>query len=209
LYAAQLAHGLLEPTARAWAAKRPNLECELDGIRRLRPGVRFIHVVRNPANTLASIIRLARQGVMGYVDVVNASIGIARSLELAAERFADERYLVVRYEDMVGDLERTLAKVSGFLEIEFRDLLLRPTVAGMPQLPNSAWAERRERGVVHSRSLKPAEDLEAGDLRTLRRHASRAAQALGYDLPALGAATGLWTLAAQKARSGSARLRHP
>jgi Sulfotransferase family len=166
------------PGARAWVEKTPLHVFQVDRIRRRFPAARFVHVVRDPQATVAAIRRFARHG--WRTDVDETLGGVTRALVQAREA-ASDTYLVVRYEDVVAAPERELRRVADFVGVDWSDSLLRPTLAGVPMRANSAWLDRRVVGEIHDRSLD--NELDPRTLALVHARTSRAARALGYDLP--------------------------
>src|SRR5207237_515720 len=113
----------------AWVEKTPGHEHRLEEILAAYPRARFVHVVRDPRSVAAAIVRLDR-ATDQPTDLVDVGLTVRRSFE-TAERNRGERYLVVRYEDLVGDPESVMRRVAGFAGIEWTDSLLTPTVGGM------------------------------------------------------------------------------
>ena len=114
---------------------------------------RFIHIVRDPYATLVAIRRsMAREH---YPLMKN----IARSLYnsyyyLFKNRIHLDRYLIIRFEDLITDTEVTVRRIADFVGIPFSEILLMPTVfgklwkgnstsdiqfSGISQAPLNAW----------------------------------------------------------------------
>ena len=134
----------IPPEAQRWVEKTPTSERFLARIWHEFPAARVIHVVRRPQSALASYAALNRhawgpRGAAGHcLRNMAPSYRIARR---AASRFSPERYLLIRYEDLVADRARVMARVAGFLDIEALPMLHQPTVAGRPASNNSSFAE--------------------------------------------------------------------
>jgi len=79
------------------------------------------------ALVLASLAEIHRVGELGTLDVPRSAQAIARSLRLAARnaRQLGERYLVVRYEDLVGDPRKEIERVRRFIAIAAHELLAK------------------------------------------------------------------------------------
>jgi len=135
----------------AWVEKTPGHEHRLDEILDAYPEARFVHVVRDPRSVAAAIVRLDRTTGQS-TDLVDVGLSIRRSFE-AAERGQGDRYLVVRYEDVVSDPDGVMRRVAGFAGIEWSETLLTPTVGGVGATSNSAWSARKVTGEIESRRL--------------------------------------------------------
>jgi Sulfotransferase family len=115
-----LLHG---PTAQMLLEKSPVHSLEVELIRVVRPDARFVHLVRDPRDTVASILaasetwnRSSRNG--GWPATVELATGRVVRYAAAAFDAADaDDTLVVRYEDLRRDPETTLATVWAFLEL--------------------------------------------------------------------------------------------
>jgi hypothetical protein len=182
------------PGARAWVEKTPLHVFHVDEIRRRFPAARFVHVVRDPRATVAAIRRFAWHG--WSTDVDETLDGVARALAQAAD--PPEAYLVVRYEDVVTAPEWELRRVADFVGVDWSGSLLRPTLAGVPMRANSAWLDRRVVGDIHDRSLE--NELDRRTLALVHARTSRAARALGYELPRVGRIRAVTTEAAERLR---------
>ena len=166
----------------AWVEKTPGHEHRLPAILATYPEARFVHVVRDPRSVAAAIARLDR-ATEQPTDLVDVGLSIRRSFE-AAERNRGERYLVVRYEDLVGDPESVMRRVADFAGIEWSDSLLTPTVGGVPATSNSAWSARKVTGEIEGRRLdlwREELDPAAGGL--IAAATRSAARSFGYELP--------------------------
>jgi len=51
--------------------------------------------------------------------------------------YGDDRYLVVRFEDIVNNLHEQMQVISSFLNVDFESSLLAPTKFAVPQAGNS------------------------------------------------------------------------
>jgi Sulfotransferase family len=177
---AALVAAFAAPDARAWVEKTPLHVFHVDRIRRRFPAARFVHVVRDPRATVAAIRRFGGHG--WSTDVDETVDGVARALAQAAD--PPDAYLVVRYEDVVTAPERELRRIADFAGVDWSESLLRPTLAGVPMRANSAWLEWRVVGEIHDRSLE--HELDRRTLALVQARTSRAARALGYELPRVG-----------------------
>ena len=145
---------------------------------------RFIQLVRDPAATFASLAQIYRSADRGGFDAAEHTRAIGRSLRLAtanARRLAD-RYLVVRYEDLIARPANEIERVRRFLEIAADPTLLVPTAAGRGVRANSSLGAGADGAIGAARS---APELSAEHLHLLGAHASRAARVHGYHLPAV------------------------
>jgi len=123
------------------------------------------------------------------------------------ERSLAGRYLVVRYEDLVGDPEREMERVRAFLEVSPHPSLTTPTVAGVPVRANSSF-DAGAPGVI-SRA-HDAREVSRFEGRLLGAFTASSARAFGYELPAPSlvprAALRLWGEIAHASRVARERV---
>ena len=177
-----------------WVEKTPQNERYAGRFESL-PDARFVHLVRDPRATLASLAEIYRKdGIEGF-DAAQHARAIGRSLQLALAnraRFRD-RYLVVRYEDLIADPKRHMELVRQFLGIAPDDTLHVPTAGGRAVRGNSSFVpaaagliERRQPGF-----------LTAEHAELLSVFSATAARAFGYEIDAT-----------RPLRQAAIRLRH-
>jgi hypothetical protein len=141
----------------------------------------FIHVVRHPADSFASLMQALRQGGVANPPRAAHAADIGHSLLLAAENSArhEGRYLVVRYEDLTASPAREMERVRAFLKIAGHDTLTRATSGGIAVAPNSSFGVGTAGEVV-----KPGKraELTPEDSELLATYAGEAARLHGYEL---------------------------
>lgn len=169
---------------RLWAEKTPRNEREAGALLRAFPEARFVHLVREPGATLASLLEIRRRAGLGDADRALRARDIARSFGLALSnpRRLGDRYLVLRFEDLVSRPDRAVERVATFLGIAPDDVLATPTEMGRPVRPNSAFGAGEPGRIREPRRSAgpPGEEREVVAL-----FASRLARVLGYDVPPL------------------------
>ena len=178
------------PDAIAWVEKTPGQEHEVERILGVYPGARFVHVLRDPRSVAAAISRLDRATGQA-TDLVGAGLTVSRSFAAAdrnAHHLGESRYLVLRYEDLVGGPEATMRRVADFAGIGWADSLLMPTVGGVEATSNSAWSARKVTGRIEGQQLELwREELDGRSAGLVVAATRGAARRVGYDLPAPGA----------------------
>lgn len=177
------------PDPSRWAEKTPLNEHHVRKLAAFTEA-RFIHSVRHPDTTLASLRELYRGHSRDEFDADKHARAIADSLRLAhvnQQRF-DARYLVVRYENLANATAHEMERVRSFLELAPNASLDTPTAGGSPLRSNSSF-DRGDAGVVNrARAAVPA---PAADLGAISVFAGDAARVLGYDIVRAGVATSL------------------
>lgn len=169
---------------RMWVEKTPLNERYLGRFAGFS-AARFIHLVRSPPDSLASLLQALRAGGIAAPDCAAHSSDIGHSLQLAAvhARRYPQRYLVVKYEDLTANTGREMERVRAFLGIRPHGALLTPTSGSEPVSANSSFAPVAPGVVGHSAR---GEQLEPGDVRVLSASAGHAARVFGYELPRVG-----------------------
>jgi hypothetical protein len=118
---------------RVLGIKMPDIEKKLNSslIENRLKGLKFIHIVRNPIDTIASSLarrNAARRGadVWHISTVYEAAAEWMRSWVLAGEmhQTKGERTLLVKYEDMESSFDQVKAQIASFLDVppQFRAL---------------------------------------------------------------------------------------
>lgn len=145
-YGQWLGTGRLPREARRWVEKTPGAERCLGRIWQDFPAAKIIQIVRRPADVLASIKRLSprrwnRRRTMAHVlGQMAPSFRVAAA---SADRLPEDRYCLVRYEELTASPERAMARIAGFLGIAPAQSLLQPTVAGRPAFNNTSFPTSR------------------------------------------------------------------
>ena len=146
-----------------WGDKSLGSEGHIGTILREFPGARFVHVMRDPRDRYASQIT-HRQAARGKVGSGTALWLWSAKL---AERNRDghrDRYLVIRYEDLVSDPLETVRGICHFLGEEFDPNMLSSPAGDL----NTSSVGRFRR------------DLDRHDLAFVNLVAARAMRRLGY-----------------------------
>lgn len=126
------------PAKKYLVAKETCIEVYANEIASWFPSCRFIHLVRDPRDNFAAIKSGIKKKYAGYGDTemsllfstVTRNIWGLKYAELNRRVLGDERYRVVRFEDLVVDPDSVMRGVAEWLGIDFADSLLRPTVCG-------------------------------------------------------------------------------
>lgn len=156
------AQGIMGPYR--WFDKTPQNVYGVPLIAQEMPKARFLHIVRNPLNVVASLV-LGRQvkipDIHGACNYWIEAVQIMATVEAA---FPD-RVLTIRYEDLVADVPGTMARI-----------LAHANVAAPPGL-YSAEDAHRERNLWR-------EALGAGLAGAVRNRCGHLARRFGYDVEA-------------------------
>ena len=118
-YAAQWPH------VRYWGDKNPhyadvwNRGC-LDTVRRIFPGAKFIHIIRDGRDVVASLIRRKHADGSSWADIENAAWTWQDHVTIGSafgRKIGPESYFEIRYEDLVADGLSGARDIFGFLGI--------------------------------------------------------------------------------------------
>lgn len=110
-------------------------------LKSLFPEAKFVHIVRNPYSCLVSTRKAWSQGGYPYLrDIVESLHG--SYVSLARNVMGISGYLVIKYEDLVREPEKTMRQISEFIGVPFDPVLLQPTVLGTPWEGNSTSGKR-------------------------------------------------------------------
>jgi len=165
-----------------WGDKTPHYVFELDVLQGLFPGMRVVHLIRDGRDVACSHLSLHRSGQHWTAGSAPAAAGwwcAALRAGRAAGRRLGDRYLEVRYEQLVTDPQGTLPEVCAFAGIGYRPEMIQDRRAivlpGDPLFARAAGAvetaARSWRRELTPRQIAEFEAVAAGEL-----------EALGYPL---------------------------
>ncbi len=131
--------------ARAMVVKETSIEIYANYLLNRFEGSRFLQLLRDPRDNYASLKSglAARYGSFGDDEKSILMSLIHRyglGMKLASvnrARFGEDRYRVLRFEDLVSEPRRVMTEVCAFLGVDFDDCLLRPSVMGKPTKGNN------------------------------------------------------------------------
>lgn len=110
-----------------WLEKTPEHLYQIETIEKYVAGVRFIHIVRNGADVVASLYEATHK----YPKPWNGALDIDRCIErwleaipISSQHLHKNNHTLVRYEELVEDPGSTLLQLCDFLSLEFDDNML-------------------------------------------------------------------------------------
>lgn len=160
--------------------KTPQQEEFAQELKRWFPRARFLHVLRNP---YAVVNAEARDKTVHRSRRHRLYRPLAKSLYFLERnvRYVED-YRVVRYEELVLETGRTMREVAGFLDLPFRDSMLRPTVGGEPWRGNSRSVDGELEGVDPRPVRAWREQIAPLDVALVNRFFAPFMEKHGYDL---------------------------
>ncbi|HEX9708599.1 MAG TPA: sulfotransferase [Candidatus Thermoplasmatota archaeon] len=172
---------------RYWVEKTPSNERFVPLTERFSDRrARYLHVVRDPRDVVAShLLRTSVSGRRRRGAIVHLCYTWASSVEAArtASRQCGERYVVVRYEEVVRHTRVVMAAVAERLGLPWDDRLLVPTERGAPAPINSSSGEQvAPRGAVDPDRIGGHRNvLEAAESAFVADALGEQMRSLGYD----------------------------
>ncbi len=133
-------YGKISPDTIYWLEKTPYNEHFSKTIYHWWPEARCIHIVRDPRDNYLTYQRkhkglLAEDFAIGWNSSLDAGI---KNRDL----FGDDRYLILRYEDLTNEPETSLQVLIDFLGISDDEILRIPTDNGIPWEGNSQFGDK-------------------------------------------------------------------
>lgn len=118
----------LPPGKRIVEKSVENAECAVQ-LRQMFPDSYFVHIVRNPYASLVAIRKSKSKG--NYPVLRDLVLSLHNSYyNLYRNETILDRYLIIRYEDLLTSTESVVQKITDFIGIDFTDILLKPTLMG-------------------------------------------------------------------------------
>ncbi|MBY6190728.1 sulfotransferase [Microbulbifer agarilyticus] len=121
---------------RRWAEKTPRHLFYLDTIRKLYPSAMIIRIVRDPRDSIPSVIKnigLSTSYVGEFYRWLNV---YTKSSEFFS---SDKDSITVRYEDLVTDTECQVKRICDFIEEEYEPKMLERKSAGLVRVSSETW----------------------------------------------------------------------
>jgi hypothetical protein len=165
-----------------WGDKTPRYVESIPFLADLFPDARFVHLVRDGRNVALS-----------YADVPFGPKTVAKAAELWSRRVLEGigagralgpgRYVELRYEDLVEDIEGRTKELTEFLELPFDEGMLDYTERSRSDvLPRAAKYNPHvtEKPIARTRSWET--DMPAGHVAVFEAIAGRVLASLGYEV---------------------------
>lgn len=169
------------PGATLWGDKTPMNTLYLNWIDKMFPKSLYIHIIRDGRDVVSSYLKA---GI--YDNVKDASWRWMASVERAkrlGQALSNERYMELRYEDLVSSPEVEVKKVCNFLGIQFHDNMLKPQ-ENASKLGDAAKLSHHSNlyQPINSSSIgKWKKNLDTNQKKIVQKKISRLLEGLGYE----------------------------
>ncbi|WP_225728912.1 MULTISPECIES: sulfotransferase [unclassified Nocardia] len=168
-------------TAR-WGIKLQRKISRVDEFGSIWPRAHFVHIVRDGRDVAASHLKTV---TWGYRELTAAARGWLEVVERPHTVAPADRYLEIRYEDLVADPKRTLTRVFDFVGLPWRDEVLNHSALNHT-LFDKAWghpaAEAAAKPLYRQRVSRYRNDLTASEIREFEAIAGHQLTRLGYGI---------------------------
>lgn len=172
--------------------KHPNYANHMDAIARVLPDARFIHIIRDGRDVAASMISAARREHFGAGEAAGAAADwdrFTRNAMRAGTALGPQRYMEVRYEELMRDDGTLLGGIFRFMDLPLQDGQAKGIVE------RNAFGRKSFSAADPGRQAHPErtwrDRLNLHERHQFDRVAGRLLQELGYAHPGWWA-TGAW-----------------
>lgn len=126
-------------------AKETSIELYAKEIAGWLPNCRFIHLIRDPRDNFAAIKAGITKKYASYGDseislmfsVIVRNLWGIKMARVNQKLLGNERYRILRFEDLVAAPESTMREISTWLGIAYEESMLQPSICGRPTGGNS------------------------------------------------------------------------
>lgn len=155
-----------------WGDKSPSYVDDIHLIHRLYPDACVIHLVRDVRDYCSSIRRAWGKNVLRAAQAWHEGVDAARQQGAVLT----DRYIELRYEDLLADPEGQLRRICSRIGIDFQPAML--------QLERATENLGRTQGAAHvvrGNAGRFREELSESELRAIERIAGATLRAFGYE----------------------------
>ena len=168
-----------EHGARRWGEKTPLHAWHITAMQRLFPDAQFVAIVRHPGASTVSNMRRFHHGVRKMTFHWGR---YNREITRQVAHFPD-RFVLLRYEDLVLDTERVLRELLEWLGEPWSDRVLEHHVVQAEREHQRVEGKSRpDRAVDPSRIHSWVETVKKEDRKVIRRRLGRLAEFYGYSM---------------------------
>jgi len=157
------------------------------------PGAKILHMVRDPRDRYEASISLWPKGKGRAGGATARWLYSVRLAKRNLQRFPDS-YMIVQFEKLIGETEKTLRRVCEFLEEEFTPAML--TMEGAPAFRDAL--EKNAKGATRHSPLSTdfiggfRSKINKRELHFMQLYAGREMQEFGYQLEPIRFSAGDW-----------------
>ena len=110
-----------------------------------KENIKFIHIVRDPRDNYASLKsgsknyykKIGEDQITLLSSMIQRALLDFRFIDINQKFFGKDRYMIIKYEDLIFNVENVMKKVCRFLDCNFSKKLLSPTIFGKPATSNT------------------------------------------------------------------------
>lgn len=162
-----------------WVEKTPYNENFAGDIFSWWPQAKCIHITRDPRDNFTSYRR--KQPDWSPNSFARSWAQSVHTGLRNQQRYGEDRYLLLRYEDLLEQPEHSIGLIIKFLGIDDEPILRRPTRNGQPWGGNSMFAERFD-GISRNPIGRYKDRLSQEDIATLEANLFPEMERFGYEL---------------------------
>lgn len=107
-----------------WGEKTPKNLFYVDIIQKMYPDTKFVYIIRDPRAVVYSMNRFARFQDDSVLNAFNWLQAATSGYELLMTHVPEERRYILKYEDLVADVESTTKSLCAFLDEPFHEDML-------------------------------------------------------------------------------------
>lgn len=175
-------NGNIPKSLRYWVEKSPLNELYQDDIFHCFSTSRLIQLVRNPFDVYASRKKMELLVRGEFYSKSRCITDLRLSYKIAACSPAKSlRNLLVTYEELVGDRNKSLETIINFIGIDFDPALNKQTISGLPSYANSSFILDKE--IDQAISIPVDRSLSSKEYRQVAALTGKYSRKLGYSIP--------------------------
>jgi hypothetical protein len=142
-----------------WVEKTPEHIYYVDDIVKLVPHSRFIHIIRNGADVIASLYQVTREHPRLWKGAWSLEFCIERwiqAIEISRRYLHQPRHCMVRYEQLVENPALELPKLCQFMGVDFQQRMLKDYQVAAQQvtLAVEPWKAAATKPIAKAKSEK-------------------------------------------------------
>lgn len=140
-----------------WVEKTPQNEVRISEILSRYPQAKFIHMLREPAANINSLKKHGkyRNKTKHYLRYSFYLKHLSETALSNQKKYGSAKYRIIHFEELVKSPESIMPVVSDFLNIQYNDTLMQPTINGIPASANSMHKASRTSGKINKEILNP------------------------------------------------------